>query len=350
MKRKINNIFNTFKKRKLNLFSYKTVQPEIAPLPDEEKPKLIKKLVITPKRKKKDDSRKSFVLKKHTLPPVSPFRELDEDLLVDKENTPSLFTKLRSPKSTNSARKTVMFSPFHQTYSPKLTPTRHSLRKSALKNSSSKRATPKSAPPKPLSVRFQSITPGSPIKLKELSPLSKSSPQLEISPVKKLDFDDEEEQKQCTFSEVLSSRDSDLLHPFTLKLVIKEGKDLLNTEIGFKEKSNPYVKLEIGGQRQTSKIEYSTLDPKWNQTFHFIVNNNSSNKNLMLSIYDHDEIFEHPFMGKVCIPVDELIKECSESQDGKSRLYSKWVKVNEGKGELHLVYRVVQGMQLNFVD
>jgi hypothetical protein len=155
-------------------------------------------------------------------------------------------------------------------------------------------------------------------------------------------------------------------YSYCLRVYLIAGRSLLNTEVGFKDLSNPYLTLQVGDWRQTSTVANSTLFPTYNQTFTFLINSyrvprkqhesyhqvdhqdqNFDDPDLILRVFDHDNIFDHSFMGRKIIPLNSLLREAQ--LNNKSTVYNQWVQL-EGvpTGEIHLVMMVESGVNFGF--
>ena len=73
--------------------------------------------------------------------------------------------------------------------------------------------------------------------------------------------------------------------------VIK-GQNLKSADIGLfnKGKSDPYVKMSGLGMPKRTKIIYNDLNPNWNETFDFIIDEIELNPTLLFEVYDKDDL------------------------------------------------------------
>ena len=79
----------------------------------------------------------------------------------------------------------------------------------------------------------------------------------------------------------------------TIKVVLVEGRNLPSADPN--GKSDPYVRLEFGGQKKKSKTVKKTLNPVFNETFEFEVGKSSDNT-LRLLVYDWDRLVSDDFL------------------------------------------------------
>jgi len=150
---------------------------------------------------------------------------------------------------------------------------------------------------------------------------------------------------------------------------------LPNVAKGFKDASDPYVKLSFGDVQQfQTNVCSKSLNPKWNQTFNFTLladvdenlvgKQNSKHqqlnaqsfklqtRELCVSVFDHDNIFDHERVGQMKIEdLDELVFEC-ETNGGTSRSIDVWKRLDNGNaannaGQIHLVYKLVTVQAFN---
>ena len=82
-----------------------------------------------------------------------------------------------------------------------------------------------------------------------------------------------------------------------------EGKNLIVKDI---TTSDPYCVLTIGLQSHKSKIKYKTLNPTYNETFAFSWNGMDQ---LIVEIFDKDELTKDDHMGKAEIRLEPLLRE-----------------------------------------
>lgn len=173
-------------------------------------------------------------------------------------------------------------------------------------------------------------------------------------------------------------------YPYCLRIFIGAAKNLIDTQVGFKRNPDPYVTLEVGQCRQNTVHVTGTRDPVFNQSFSFIVHStrrpavlamdtkknmngspmvfdsddNSSNEcmehkdaDLIIKVFDHDNIFSHAFMGRCVISLTELLQQCQYSPQGRSEVKTAEVNlIGDGieQGTLQIVYDMSQGCNFKF--
>jgi len=74
---------------------------------------------------------------------------------------------------------------------------------------------------------------------------------------------------------------------------------------------------------------------------------NPNTLNLKISIYDHDQIFDHLFLGKVEIFLNDAFYQC-KSRNSCSDEISGWVPISQGQGDLFIVYKMIEGLEMKF--
>jgi hypothetical protein len=155
-------------------------------------------------------------------------------------------------------------------------------------------------------------------------------------------------------------------YSYCLRVFLMAAKQLINTEIGFKEFSNPYATLQVGDWRQSSTVCNSTLCPQYNQSFTFLISShrvprkpeesfaqvdsadeNFEDPELLLRMFDHDNIFDHSFLGRKTIKLASMLREAQ--LNNRSTVYNQWMKL-EGvaSGEVHLALLVESGVSFGF--
>jgi hypothetical protein len=165
-------------------------------------------------------------------------------------------------------------------------------------------------------------------------------------------------------------------YTYSLRIFIGSARDLIDTQVGFKRNPDPYVTLEVGQCRQNTHYIQGTRNPCFNQSFSFIVhstrrpyildqnlskedryaynafeNHNHKDPDLVIKVFDHDNIFSHAFMGKCVISLTELLEQCQQSQSGRSEVKTAELKLSgEGinQGILQIVYDMSHGCTFKF--
>ena len=84
---------------------------------------------------------------------------------------------------------------------------------------------------------------------------------------------------------------------------LMEGKNLIVKDI---TSSDPYCVLTVGLQSSKSKTKYKTLNPIYNEPFSFSWNGVDQ---LVVEVFDKDEITKDDHMGRVEVALDPLLRE-----------------------------------------
>jgi len=88
-----------------------------------------------------------------------------------------------------------------------------------------------------------------------------------------------------------------------LSVRIKSGKHLPAKDMN--GKSDPYVVLKLGKQKEKTKVIKANLNPTWNEHFSLKVTDHESEK-LVLQVYDYDLVGRNEEMGFIDIPLNKL--------------------------------------------
>ncbi|XP_055016374.1 extended synaptotagmin-1 [Boleophthalmus pectinirostris] len=95
-----------------------------------------------------------------------------------------------------------------------------------------------------------------------------------------------------------------------------------------KGKSDPYVKINIGGETFTSQVIKANLNPTWNEMYEVILTQ-LHGQDLQLEVFDKDMDVKDDFMGRLKINLQDIIK---------SQYTDQWYTLNDVKsGRVHLV-------------
>ncbi|OIV99891.1 hypothetical protein TanjilG_26229 [Lupinus angustifolius] len=116
-----------------------------------------------------------------------------------------------------------------------------------------------------------------------------------------------------------------------LSVTVISGEDLPATDL--MGKSDPFVVLTLkkGGTKNKTRVVNDSLNPVWNQTFDFVVEDGLHDM-LMVEVYDHDT-FGKDYVGRVILTLTRVIlegeyKERFELEGAKSgllNLHLKWI-------------------------
>jgi len=89
-----------------------------------------------------------------------------------------------------------------------------------------------------------------------------------------------------------------------LTVGVLEAHGLLGTFLGERSRS-PYAIITVEKQKEKTKKVKNTLNPKWDSGFKFYVSNPSTI--LSIVVYDWDRFLPDTFLGKIEIPIAELV-------------------------------------------
>ncbi|KRZ86848.1 Multiple C2 and transmembrane domain-containing protein 2, partial [Trichinella sp. T8] len=131
------------------------------------------------------------------------------------------------------------------------------------------------------------------------------SPQAKISP-KRNNLETEEiklakEYVTCTFNSLANTL-RHIRNIGCLIITVCRAKGLAAANIG--GKSDPFCVLEMVNTRFQTRTEYKTVNPEWNKTFVFDINDMYSI--LHVTIYDEDPNSRNEFLGKVAFPLIQI--------------------------------------------
>ncbi|KAL6502094.1 Synaptotagmin-5 [Orobanche gracilis] len=127
-----------------------------------------------------------------------------------------------------------------------------------------------------------------------------------------------------------SSTRNDIITRGVLSVTVVSGEDLPATD--FMGKSDPFVLLTMkkSDQKNKTRVLNDTLNPVWNQTFDFVVED-GLHELLILEVYDHDT-FGKEKMGRCAMTLSRAILEgeftdsfpIDGAKSGKLNLHLKW--------------------------
>uniref|UniRef100_UPI001CB98662 synaptotagmin-5-like n=1 Tax=Erigeron canadensis TaxID=72917 RepID=UPI001CB98662 len=129
----------------------------------------------------------------------------------------------------------------------------------------------------------------------------------------------------------LSSRKKAVIIRGVLSITVISAEDLPSRDI--KGKADPYVVLTMKktGMTNSTRVENKNLNPVWNQTFDFVVEDGLHDM-LVVEVYDHD-MFGKSHMGRCIFTLTRVIlegeyKDCfplDGAKSGKLNLNLKWM-------------------------
>ncbi|KAL6534113.1 Synaptotagmin-5 [Orobanche hederae] len=127
-----------------------------------------------------------------------------------------------------------------------------------------------------------------------------------------------------------NSTRNDIITRGVLSVTVVSGEDLPATD--FMGKSDPFVVLTMkkSGQKNKTRVLNDTLNPVWNQTFDFVVED-GLHELLIVEVYDHDT-FGKDKMGRCAMTLSRAILEgeftdsfsIDGAKSGKLNLHLKW--------------------------
>eukprot|EP01012_Entosiphon_sulcatum_P064141 TRINITY_DN92919_c0_g1_i1.p2 TRINITY_DN92919_c0_g1~~TRINITY_DN92919_c0_g1_i1.p2 ORF type:complete len:135 (-),score=38.27 TRINITY_DN92919_c0_g1_i1:57-437(-) len=90
----------------------------------------------------------------------------------------------------------------------------------------------------------------------------------------------------------------------SLKVVVVRCENLKNEDkIG---KSDPYIELEVDGQKQKTSVKQDDLSPTWNEEFTFANIHHPDHKKLELTVYDQDDMRRDEKLGHCHFDLHDL--------------------------------------------
>eukprot|EP00873_Tetraselmis_striata_P017521 jgi/Tetstr1/437785/TSEL_026439.t1 len=99
-----------------------------------------------------------------------------------------------------------------------------------------------------------------------------------------------------------------------LSIHLEKAADLINADlVGL---SDPFVKLSVNSVRKTSTCLQETLNPVWNEDFHFL--DVSTKDTLHVRVRDKDRVSSDS-LGEVALPLAEVAARCGAAPDGRWR-------------------------------
>ncbi|AES73605.2 calcium-dependent lipid-binding (CaLB domain) family protein [Medicago truncatula] len=142
--------------------------------------------------------------------------------------------------------------------------------------------------------------------------------------------DGEEEDNSISSSSSSSRRKSNVIVRGVLSVTVISAEDL--PIVDFMGKADPFVVLALkkSEKKQKTRVVNETLNPVWNQTFDFVVEDGLHDM-LIVELWDHDT-FGKEKMGKVIMTLTKVILEgeydetfiLDDAKSGKINLHLRW--------------------------
>lgn len=115
-----------------------------------------------------------------------------------------------------------------------------------------------------------------------------------------------------------------------ISVSIVEADDLKRSDAGKvfgKGKSDPYAQVIVGGVTCSTKYVKNTINPRWQESFEFMIAEMSSQ--MEIRVYDHDDHMDDDFLGNKYIKIQELADK---------KHMDEWLKLaNIKTGRIHLI-------------
>ena len=86
-----------------------------------------------------------------------------------------------------------------------------------------------------------------------------------------------------------------------LHVVVKEAAGLKDTDRG-KSMSDPYVLVEVAGQKSKTKTVKNDLSPRWEESFQFA---SAGAHDILFKVYD-DDMLKDDFLGEARVPISQV--------------------------------------------
>jgi len=99
--------------------------------------------------------------------------------------------------------------------------------------------------------------------------------------------------------------------------------------------SDPFVVLELAGEKRESNVMPKTLNPEWEQLLFFALTEKPVDETLKISVYDQDLYSSDDPMGHCDLPLDFL----RETEEEEREFTMKLKDVESGEIQLKVVYR-----------
>jgi len=122
----------------------------------------------------------------------------------------------------------------------------------------------------------------------------------------------------------------------TVSVTVVEGKELASKDSN--GLSDPFFEVSIPGfsrAKHKSKVIKETLNPKWNETFLFKLDNTQAGK-VNITVWDWDRIGTNDFMGEIEIPLCEAMVLDGKLDNWYDLKTSSKHAHDEVKGQIHV--------------
>ena len=91
--------------------------------------------------------------------------------------------------------------------------------------------------------------------------------------------------------------------------------------------SDPYVSVIVGEEKHKTTIKSKTLNPVWNETLQFTLNQTS--KHILVKVKDHDDWSKSDELGDITIAIKDI-------REAGGRIRKKWTLQNTKHGILEM--------------
>ncbi|GJP51801.1 hypothetical protein CLOM_g10938 [Closterium sp. NIES-68] len=93
-----------------------------------------------------------------------------------------------------------------------------------------------------------------------------------------------------------------------LQVVLVSGRELVACDMNGLSDPFAVLELQLGGQRRKSRVVKKTLEPEWNESFEFLVEDGKHDM-LVLALYDHDLLGKKDNMGRLGVSLTRVMME-----------------------------------------
>ena len=132
-----------------------------------------------------------------------------------------------------------------------------------------------------------------------------------------------------------------------LRLKIISGHNLPNADVGFGNKSDPYVKIHAPNHSpKKTKTKKNTLNPKWDEEFIIKVSPGIEQK-ILLEVFDYDHLTSDDFLGKVELNLDNMLKESVGISLSNTFYDLKTKDSKPGKGRIEVYHAFIDATTMD---